>query len=333
MIWCCPLHHGDLTRNGSRLVAACCGLEFPVVAGIPDLRTTHVAWVDFDADRRRAEELSRAVSDDDVEGSVRWVFAQRENWTPDMVNRRTAQVLGGVTRLRDECAGWLALSLTGSQPLLDLGCGPGTYLGALKGDRPLLGIDVSLEWLVVARRLAAASRVEVQLAAGQAESLPLRAGSLGSVVAMDVLEHVGDQAALIREVDRVLAPGGVFAAATPNRYSLAAETHVNLWGVGWLPRAWQKAYVRWRAGLPYDFTRLLSAGELRRLIESQSSLRAAIEPAPVPAAELQRFSRRRRWLGESYNRLLALSPFRAAARMVGPFFHLTAVKPTARTDR
>ena len=333
MIWCCPLHHGDLTKTGGSLTAACCGREFPVVAGIPDLRTAHAAWVDLDADRRRAEALASAVPDEDVEGSVRWVFARRENWTPAMVNRRTAQVLGGAARLRDERAGWLAPSLTESRPLLDLGCGPGTYLAALQGDHPLLGIDVSLEWLVVARRLAAASSVEVQLAAGQAESLPLRAGSLGSVVAMDVLEHVGDQAALIREADRVLAPGGVFTAATPNRYSLAAETHVNLWGVGWLPRKWQKAYVHRRAGLPYDFTRLLSAGELRRLIESQSSLYAAIEPAPVPAAELLRFSRRRRWLGQTYNGLLAFSPFRAAARLVGPFFHLTAVKPAARTDR
>jgi SAM-dependent methyltransferase len=151
---------------------------------------------------------------------------------------------------------------------------------------------------------------------------------------MDVLEHVGDQAAMVRETDRVLAPGGVFAAATPNRYSLAAEPHVYLWGVGWLPRAWQKAYVRRRSTLSYDFTRLLSINELRDLIVRHSSLHAMIDPAPVPASELRRFSRRRRVLGEIYNGLLAFPPFRAAARRVGPFFHLTAVKPAlqARAD-
>jgi len=327
MIWCCPLHYGDLTGGPERLVAACCGREFPIVAGIPDLRTAHAAWVDLEDDRRRAAALASAVPANEVEASIRWVFGQRNSWTPEMVQRRTAGVLDAVAKLRDQSTGWLSKAVRGSQPLLDVGCGPGTLLAALGSGRPLLGIDVSLEWLVVARRLSAAAGVRAELAAGHAESLPLRAGSMGSVVAMDVLEHVGDQAAMIHEVDRVLASGGVFAAATPNRYSLAAEPHVYIWGVGWLPRKWQARYVRWRTGLPYDFARLLSLADLRRLIPQHSSLRATVEPAPVPASDLRRFSRRRRVLGETYNALLALPPFRAAARRVGPFFHLTAVKP------
>ena len=333
MLWCCPIHHGALTQRGTDLVADCCSATFPLVAGIPDLRTSHAFWMDLEDDRRRAADLESGVAAEDVAGSVRWVFGRRPGWTKAMIERRTASVMDAVAKLHEDCRSWLAPAIDRRGPVLDVGCGPGMMLAAMPGDRPRIGIDVSLEWLVVAKRLTRAAGVEAWLAAGHAESLPLSDEFFGTVIALDVLEHVGDQAAMLREIDRVLMPGGVFAAATPNRYSLAAEPHVYLWGVGWLPRAWQKGYVRRRGGLSYDFTRLLSINELRKMIDSHSSLRALIDPAPVPASELRRFSRRRRWLGETYNRLLAFPPFRAAARMVGPFFHLTAVKPAARTDR
>jgi 2-polyprenyl-3-methyl-5-hydroxy-6-metoxy-1,4-benzoquinol methylase len=328
MLWCCPLHRGALIQREGVLLADCCGATFPLIAGIPDLRTGYASWMDLEDDRRRAADLESSVAAEDVAGSVRWVFGRRPGWTRAMIERRTAQVLEAVAKLHEECRSWLAPAIDRSGPVLDVGCGPGMMLAAMPGDRPRIGIDVSLEWLVVAKRLTRAAGVEASLAAGHAESLPLRDEFVGTVIALDVLEHVGDQAAMLREIDRVLMPGGVFAAATPNRYSLAAEPHVYLWGVGWLPRAWQKGYVRQRTGLSYDFTRLLSITELRNMIDSHSSLRAVIDPAPVPASDLRRFSKRRRVLGEMYNGLLAFPPFRAAARRVGPFFQITAVKPT-----
>jgi len=329
VIWCCPLHRGDLSAQGDALVAACCGTRFPVVAGIPDLRTTHAAWVGVEDDRSRAAGLAAAVPEHDVEGSVRWVFARREGWTPAMVEHRTRRVLEAPARLREEGIGWLRDALRGAGALLEIGCGPGMFLASLPASRRAIGIDVSLEWLVVARRMAQGAGVQADLAAAHAEALPLRAAAVAAVVALDVLEHVGDQPAMLAEIDRVLDGGGVFAAATPNRFSLAAEPHVYLWGVGWLPRRWQAAYVRWRTGLPYDFARLVSVGELRRLIRRYTTLRVQVDPAPVPEAELRAFSLRRRRLGRTYNALLRLGAFRAAALRFGPFFHLVAIKPAA----
>lgn len=193
--------------------------------------------------------------------------------------------------------------------------------------RKVIGLDVSLEWLVVADRLARAAGVIPTLAAGHAEALPLANESIGAVAALDVLEHVGDQEATIREVDRVLAPQGILVAATPNRFSLAAEPHVGIWGVGWLPRAWQAAYVRRRTGMSYAYTRLLSARELRSMLRQNSSLVGRPVPAPVPAGELSRMSRRRRTLAKAYNTLLGWGTFAALASGLGPFFHLTATKP------
>jgi SAM-dependent methyltransferase len=50
---------------------------------------------------------------------------------------------------------------------------------------------------------------------GDATKLPLRSGSLGLVVAFDVLEHIDDDAAAARELLRALAPGGHLLVAVP----------------------------------------------------------------------------------------------------------------------
>ncbi|MGI9188813.1 MAG: class I SAM-dependent methyltransferase [Longimicrobiaceae bacterium] len=151
--------------------------------------------------------------------------------------------------------------LDDAEAVLDVGCGAGAFLATQRPGRPLVGIDISLEWLVVARRFLSAAGVTLDLAAAHAETLPLRDRATDAIVALDVIEHVGDQEATLREVDRVLAPGGTFAAATPHRFSLAAEPHVGVFGAGWLPRRWQPGYVRRRTGRRYDFVRLLSHAE------------------------------------------------------------------------
>ncbi|RJK96886.1 class I SAM-dependent methyltransferase [Vallicoccus soli] len=50
---------------------------------------------------------------------------------------------------------------------------------------------------------------------GDAQALPVASGALGLVVAFDVLEHLEDDAAAVREVARVLRPGGTFLVAVP----------------------------------------------------------------------------------------------------------------------
>jgi SAM-dependent methyltransferase len=53
------------------------------------------------------------------------------------------------------------------------------------------------------------------------ERLPFRDGAFGTVVASEVLEHALDDAQIVREASRVLAPGGklvVSVPAGPDRY-------------------------------------------------------------------------------------------------------------------
>ena len=92
--------------------------------------------------------------------------------------------------------------------LLDVGCG-----SAWLGDHfdNYTGIDVSTEAVEAAR----ARGREVMLADVD-DRLPFEEDSFDGVVLKDVLEHVGDPVALVREVARILRPNGRVFASSPD---------------------------------------------------------------------------------------------------------------------
>ena len=125
--------------------------------------------------------------------------------------------------------------------VLDLGCGLGEYVrGFERAGAEALGCDVAADRLVEGRRRGAHG-----LVAAAAEALPFRDGALDVVVLNEVIEHVADEAATLREVARVLAPEGRALIYAPNRL-FPFETHGVFLGsrfvfgnipfVNWLPR-------------------------------------------------------------------------------------------------
>jgi SAM-dependent methyltransferase len=88
-------------------------------------------------------------------------------------------------------------------PILDVGCGPGPCLEALAGEHAMIGLDDSPEALRICR-----ARGLRRLVRAAAPHLPFRDGALGGLLALDVLEHIPDDAAALREFARVLRPGG-----------------------------------------------------------------------------------------------------------------------------
>ena len=312
------------------LVCAGCAAEYPVISGIADLRVAAPAWVDAEADRERALSLLKLPGIGSAAELAYQLFRRREGWSERDARYRSEQMRTHPDRIEREFDGWLSETTRQGGPLLDLGCGAGTLLAAAaRRGVAGIGIDVSLEWLVVAQRLIAENGGRPVLAAAMAEALPLPDRAVGAVISLDVIEHVVDQRQFLREIDRVMAAGGVCALATPNRFSLTPEPHIGVWGVGWVPRAWQKAYVRRVSGKAYDYCTLLSGREIERMVAGSTSLRARLMPGMIPPEDVAHFSRLKAAAAMAYNHLAAAPGLGALILPVSPFFRVIARQPGA----
>lgn len=115
--------------------------------------------------------------------------------------------------------------------LLDVGCGGGFLSNALgEKDFTVTGLDISADSLLVAARHDRTGRV--RYVHGDAYALPFPDHSFRVVTAMDFLEHVEDPARAIREISRVLQPGGLFFYHTFNRNPIAGLVVIKV--VEWL---------------------------------------------------------------------------------------------------
>jgi 2-polyprenyl-3-methyl-5-hydroxy-6-metoxy-1,4-benzoquinol methylase/uncharacterized protein YbaR (Trm112 family) len=334
-VWCCPICRGRLAVEvrDSRLSCVRCGTPFEVFAGIPDLRVSRPSWVDTDADRDAALRLDRDTRGLSLDAVVRRVFAHQPHRSEAEVDYRVRQVLASPGRLRKQVSGWLRdVALTPG--FVDVGCGPGLLLAAAADEGVSgAGIDASLEWLVVARRMIEAHGGRATLCAALAEALPLPDGSARAVASLDVIEHVGDQRRHLRELDRIAAPSAPLALATPNRFSLTAEPHVGVWGVGWLPTSWQRGFVRMRSGKSYDFVRLLSVPGLSRLVKRETHFEGRFIVPHIPDEDIELFAARRAKLARVYNRVAERAMLRWPLFAVGPFFRFVGVKRADATQR
>ncbi len=126
---------------------------------------------------------------------------------------------------RDDCRAMA--ELVPGPRVLDVGIGPGTSAVEMARANPThryLGLDRSHSMLRLAALGARRARIELPLVRGDALALPFRAGSLDGVTGHSLLYLLPDPLAGLREVRRVLRPGGaaVFLEPRAGRSSLAA---------------------------------------------------------------------------------------------------------------
>ena len=99
-------------------------------------------------------------------------------------------------------------SLRPSERLLDIGCGTGALLERLCGQHAaaqLAGVDPVAEMLAVARRRLPP---DILLRQGWAERLPFGDEQFDVVLSCNVFHYIRQPAAALREMSRVLSPGG-----------------------------------------------------------------------------------------------------------------------------
>ena len=114
---------------------------------------------------------------------------------------------------------------------LDIGCGIGNLCKAAKELFPnVQGCDISQEALSIARQQGIPCR-HIDL---NQDQLPFESHAFNAVTALDVLEHLFDPPAFLKDVHRIIKPGGQLIVSTPNFRKI--KNLWTLWGKGRFPK-------------------------------------------------------------------------------------------------
>jgi SAM-dependent methyltransferase len=147
---------------------------------------------------------------------------------------------------------------------LDIGCSGGHITHELAARfRRTVGLDTDAQALDIARSIGAVPGLTFEQ--GSATTMAYADESFDVVVCNHVYEHVNDQQAMLRELRRVLRPGGVCYFGAGNRFA-PIEPHYRLPALAWPPKPIANMYLRLagRTG-PYGENHLSYWG-LRRLV-------------------------------------------------------------------
>lgn len=99
--------------------------------------------------------------------------------------------------------------------VLDLGCGPGFWTVQLgrRGFRHLVGCDLTAQAARLARGRCEIAGLHASFAQGNAEQLGFASGVFSHVNCLGVIHHTPNTAEAVREIARVLGPGGTATLA------------------------------------------------------------------------------------------------------------------------
>jgi SAM-dependent methyltransferase len=115
---------------------------------------------------------------------------------------------------RDAEAFYRRLPIKPDAQLLDVGCGAGQLsLIAARAGACVTGCDIAANWLVQARRSAAAEGLTILFEEGDAEALPYEDATFDAVVSLIAAMFAPRPELVAAELTRVCRPGGIIAMA------------------------------------------------------------------------------------------------------------------------
>jgi ubiquinone/menaquinone biosynthesis C-methylase UbiE len=121
-----------------------------------------------------------------------------------------------------------AARLTGGDRIVDCGAGTGELVRELRAAYEPRGVSIiGIEFVEEARRLAR-DRKGTELLAGSILDLPLKDDTSKVTIALDVLEHVENDALAFSELFRITQPGGILIINVPAFMSLWSDWDVSL---------------------------------------------------------------------------------------------------------
>ena len=118
------------------------------------------------------------------------------------------------------------LRVVPGQRVLDLGCGPGDGAAMLAQRQVVaIGLDYSQGMLDAAKK---EPNLRGRLTRGDAGRLPFKDGAFDKIICTNSFHHYPDHVASLREMRRVLRPGGLLVLVDPRKDNLFGRMAIEL---------------------------------------------------------------------------------------------------------
>lgn len=157
------------------------------------------------------------------------------------------------------------------EPVLDIGCGDGLFASIVFSRDIDVGIDLDR---VELRKRARPDRYRAR-ANANASALPFASGHFATVISNCVVEHVRDHAGPLREIHRVLRPGGKYVLTTHSHlygqylFWYAAFARLGLTRLAqWYADTINRVFKHYTLLTPEEWTALLHAAGFREVTVS-----------------------------------------------------------------